>query len=258
MPARLSSALRNHLLQHGSLKNALQGGEIQIYSGTQPTTANDAVTGTLLATITKGSASRTKEVLSTGTITLATGASGSVNTVTVNGINIIPQGAVAFNTSLSQTAADLATAINAGLSTPEYRATAVGAVVTISALPGSGASPNTFVVTSTLTTITATYADMSGGVTSVNGLTLANAAAGVISKTTAETWSGTAANSGTAGWFRFVGAVNDPGSADSSEQYLRLDGNVATSGAILNMASTSITALATQTINSFNVTQPAE
>src|SRR5262245_17278078 len=111
MALRISTALRNFLCQHGSLRQALQNGIIEIYSGSQPAGGDSAVSGTLLATITKASGSRTAEVLATGTVTLTGGASGSVNTVTVDGINLIPQGAVAFNTSLTQTAADLAAAI---------------------------------------------------------------------------------------------------------------------------------------------------
>lgn len=257
MALRLSKGLRNFLLQHGSLKQALQNGEIEVYSGAQPTTADDAVQGTLLCRYTTGGNARTAEVLATGTVTLTGGAAGSINSITVNGINIIPQGAVAFNSSLNQTAADLAAAINEGLSSPEYRATASGAVVTISALPGSGAGPNGFVVTGSLTTLTATYGNLAGGVTAANGLRLGSASAGTISKVAGDTWSGTAAATGTAGWFRFKGSVADAGSADATETYVRLDGAVATSGSDLNMSSTSITASAIQSISAFAVTEPA-
>lgn len=258
MALRLSTALRNFLLSHGSCKNALQNGVLKIYSGTQPTTADDAVAGTLLCTFSKASGAVTREVLATGTVTLTGGASGSVDTVTVNGINIIPQGAVAFNTSLTQTATDLAAAINKGLSSPEYTATSSGAVVTIKAMPGTGVGPNGFVVTATLTTLTATYANMAGGVAAVNGLTFETAASGAVAKNANETWSGVAAATGTAGWFRFEGSVTDPGTSDTGAQYLRLDGSIATSGANLNMSSTSITSGATQTLSSFSITQPAQ
>lgn len=261
MALRLSKALRNFVLQNGSVKNALQNGILEIYSGTQPTTGDDAVSGTLLCTFTKNGGAYTAEIRSAGSITLTGGASGSVNTVTVNSVNVIPQGAVAFNTSLSQTATDLATAINAGLSSPEYSAVAVGAVVTIYAMPGTGTGPNGFVVTATLTTITATYINMgtvTAGVAPVNGLTLGSAAAGVIAKTAAEVWQGTAAASGTAGWFRFKGSVTDAGAADAVEAFIRLDGNIATSGANLNMSNTSIVAAAVQTLSTFQLTAPAQ
>lgn len=258
MALRLSTALRNFLLAHGPCKLALQNGVLKIYSGTQPTTADDAVAGTLLVTISKASGSVTREVLATGTVTLTGGASGSVDTVTVDGINVIPQGAVAFNTSLTQTATDLAAAINKGLSSPEYTASSSGAVVTIKALPGTGTGANGFVVTATLTTITASYGNMASGVAAVNGLSFETAASGALAKNSAETWSGSAAATGTAGWFRFGGSVTDPGTTDSAATYIRLDGSVATSGANLNMSSTSITAAATQTLSAFSITQPAQ
>jgi hypothetical protein len=256
MTMRLSTGVRNFLAQHGSFKQAFQNGKMEIYTGSQPSNADAAATGTLLCTVTKSSGARTAEVLATGTVTLTGGAGGSINTVTVDGVNIIPGGAVAFNTSLNQTATDLATAINQGLSSPEYRAEASGSVVTISALRGSGAAPNTFVVTATLTTITATYADMSGGVTAVNGLVWGNAASGVIDKASSETWSGVNAASGTAGWFRLYGSVADAGTLDSAGTTIRMDGAVAASGSELNIGTT-FTSAATTTISSLATTVPA-
>jgi len=257
MALRISTALRDFLLQHGSLKNALQNGKILVYSGAQPATADAAPTGTLLCVYTDNSGAHTPEVLATGTVTLATGASGSVDTITVNGVNIIAA-PVPFNTSLTQTAADLATAINKGISSPEYTATSSGTVVTISAMRGSGSAPNGFVVTGTLTTMTASYGNMAGGTDAVNGLQLDNAAAGSISKRSDQTWSGAAVAGGTAGWFRFVGSVTDSGIADSTESQIRMDGSVSTSGAQLNLSSTTIAATATQTISGFTASIPAQ
>lgn len=258
MALRYSTALRNFLVQHGSQKMAFQGGCLKVYTGTQPATADDAVAGTLLVTYTSAGAAHTREVLATGTVTLTGGASGSVDTVTVNSVNIIPQGAVAYNTSLTQTATDLADAINKGLSSPEYRASSSGAVVTITAIQGTGAGANGFVVTATLTTVTATYGNMAGGVTAVNGLKFGNAAGGVLVKDPTQTWSGTAGATGTAGWFRFEGSVTDPGSTDSAAVYIRQDGSCATSGAQMNMSSTSITSGAVQTLSSGSIFQPSQ
>jgi hypothetical protein len=50
----LSTALRNKLLDTGSLKTILAGGSIKIYSGAVPATADAAVSGTLLVTILNG------------------------------------------------------------------------------------------------------------------------------------------------------------------------------------------------------------
>jgi hypothetical protein len=257
MAVRLSTKLRNFINQDGSFKDAFQNGSLEIYSGSQPATADAAVTGTLLSTITKASGALTAEVLATGTVTLTGGAAGSVDTVTVDSVNIIPQGAVPFNTSLTQTAADLATAINQGLSSPEYRASSSGAVVTITALPGTGVGANGFVVTGTLTTITATYANMASGVAPVNGLRWGNAGSGVIDKLAGDTWSGVNVASGTAGWFRLKGSIADAGAADAGPTYLRLDGSVGLSGAEYNVSSTAFASGATHTISSFPVTLPA-
>ena len=254
MTLRLSTGLRNYVNADGSLKGALQNGVLNIYSGAQPATADAAPTGTLLATITAASGARTAEVLATGTVTLS-GSAGSVNTVTVNGVNIIDT-AVPYNTNLTQTAADLADMINNSRSAPNYKASSAGAVVTIIAERGTGASVNTFVVTATLTTLTATYANMAGGVTAANGLKMGTSVAGMLAKNAAQVWSGIAATSGTAGWFRFSGSVADSGVLDSAATEVRMDGAISTSGAQLNMSSTSITGGATQTIASFPITLP--
>ncbi len=53
MPARISTQLRDDMLGEVGLKAALKDGIIDIYSGAQPASADDAITGTLLATITE-------------------------------------------------------------------------------------------------------------------------------------------------------------------------------------------------------------
>jgi hypothetical protein len=87
-----------------------------------------------------------------------------------------------------------------------------------------------------------------------NGLEFGDAADGAISKASGETWQDTGIASGTAGWFRFVGNPTDDGSASTSLP--RLDGNVGTSGADLNMSSTAVVAGSTYTIDSFTLTLP--
>ncbi len=132
----------------------------------------------------------------TGTVTLTGGAAGSVNGITVNGVQIM-SGAVAYATSLTVTATAVAANINAFSSTPEYTAIAVGAVITITSTTG-GAAVNGFVVTATLTTITATYANMSGGVDGTaiaEGVTITGGTSGataVVTRVSLEsgTWEG--------------------------------------------------------------------
>lgn len=51
MAIRLSDAMRDFMLETGSVETALALGFLIIYSGSQPASANDAATGTRLATI---------------------------------------------------------------------------------------------------------------------------------------------------------------------------------------------------------------
>jgi hypothetical protein len=85
------------------------------------------------------------------------------------------------------------------------------------------------------------------------GLEFSAAVSGVIGKKSAETWSGYAVATGTAGWFRLK-AAGDTGVLSTTE--CRMDGACATSGGQLNMSSLSITLGALQAISSFAITQP--
>jgi hypothetical protein len=98
----------------------------------------------------------------TATVTLTGGASGSVDTITIGGVNVM-SGSVAFTTNLATTATAVAANITAHASTPEYTATAAGAVITISAASAAGSDPNGHAVLVTATTITFTKTNMAGG-----------------------------------------------------------------------------------------------
>jgi hypothetical protein len=87
--------------------------------------------------------------------------------------------------------------------------------------------------------------------------------AGVLAKAAAETWSGTAGQTGTAGWFRFNELVTDKATtlsaaAASSVTAKRLDGSIAVSGGDLQMSNTAIVAAAIQTVSTFNLTLAAQ
>ena len=255
MTLRYSTAARSFQAGIGSWKDCFQNGRIEIYSGAQPATADAAVTGTLLCTITNASGALTNEVLSYGLLSLDSGASGSVNTVTVNSIDILGA-AVNFNGTLTQTAADVAAQINAYHSYAEYVASSSGAIITITALPGSGTNPNTLVVAATYTTIAGTPTNMAHGVAAVNGLKFGAPASAVIAKLASQVWSGVNGNTGTAAYYRMYGSVADAGGTDTNLQYYREDGAIATSGAELNMSSTSLTSAATTTISAWSRTLP--
>jgi hypothetical protein len=101
----------------------------------------------------------------TGTITLTGGSSGSFNSITVGGVQIM-SGTVPYNTSLFITAEDVANNINSYGSDPDYVATValVGAnpVITLTAT-ADGSRANNLIVAATTTTITVTVTDMTGG-----------------------------------------------------------------------------------------------
>ena len=255
MTLRISTAARTFMAGIGSYKDAFNNGRIEVYTGAQPATADAAVTGTLLCTLTANSGARTAEVLSSGTLTLSTGASGSVNTLTVNGLEIMGA-AVAFVTDLPTTAAAVALQINTYHSYAEYIATSSGAVVTITAIPGSGTAPNTFVVAATYTTITGATGNMAGGVAAINGLRFGAPAGGSIGILPGQTWSGVNAATGTAGWYRRYGSVADTGALDSGLIYYREDGAISTAGAEWNLSSTALTIAAATTCNGSTLTIP--
>jgi hypothetical protein len=85
------------------------------------------------------------------------------------------------------------------------------------------------------------------------GLEFDDAVAGVLSKKSTETWSGTAGATNTAGWFRLQTQGDGGGSSATDE---RIDGACGTSGAQLNMSSTTITSGAVQSISTFQLTLP--
>lgn len=241
MTTKLSTALVNKLMDTGSFKDVFANCVIDIYSGTQPVGgANAAATGTLLCTVTKSSGALTAETKAVGGLTIA-GAAGSVNTVTVNGIDILG-GAVNFITDISTTAAAVCAQINTNPKNLMFVASNVAGAITITAVNGLGTLPNTWVVTGTYTTITGgTLINMAGGVDAVNGLRFGSAVAGVLSKATADTWSGTVAIGGQAGWFRMRTSQEAGTAEDTTFVYPRFDGAISTSGAQMNLGSLTLT-----------------
>lgn len=259
MTLRFSDGYRNAVQQLSSCKHVLNNAEIRVFTGTQPSDANQAETGTLLFKITKSGGTRTSEVRATGSTTLTGGSSGSVDTLTVNSIEVMGT-SVPFNTSLTQTAADVVTMVNNNPKNLLFFASSSGAVVTLTAKPGLGTLANGWVVAGTSTTITQSYVNIGSGVagvTAVNGVTFNGSTAGALTKNASETWSGTGVANGTAGWFRVIGSVADAGSLDSSAVQIRVDGAIATSGSEMNMSNTTVAISAVQTVNTFTITEPA-
>lgn len=93
-----------------------------------------------------------------GTVTLTSGAAGSIDDITVDGVSIM-SGPVSYTTSLSATATAVAANITAA--SLGYTAAAVGPVITITASVDGAAFNGNIVVDAT--TLTATHTNMTGG-----------------------------------------------------------------------------------------------
>ena len=234
---QMSTKLANLIASGQDVRSAIGNFKRLIYSGTKPTTADSAINGTLLATLTKDGGAATFETRPVWAITIA-GTMGGTVTVKMGGAPI--HAAVTSATDATTTAAALATAINGTTIKPfsGFTARSSGAVLSVIGPVGSGASLNALVCTTTVTgSVTATVAS-SGLPDGNNGTTLGVAAvnccdfdarsvAGVM--TSSQTWStASAAATGTATWFRDVYDAADTGTASTA--FLRKQGSVTTTG----------------------------
>ena len=96
-------------------------------------------------------------------ITLASGSSGQVENIQVDGV-YITIGTIPFNNTLEQTAKDVAFNINQHVTIPNYRATSLGTKVVISADdPGTAANNRTLVSAYTGVIITPNSTTLTGG-----------------------------------------------------------------------------------------------
>lgn len=84
-----------------------------------------------------------------------------------------------------------------------------------------------------------------------NGLEFDAPVAGVLNKAAAENWKFNGDADGTAGWFRFMGNPTD--SLGSSTTLARIDGNIGTFGADLNLSNINIVTGAPNTVDVFRL-----
>ena len=115
------------------------------------------------------------ETPASGTVALG-GTQGSITSLKVNNVEVLGK-TIPYNNSLTQTAADVATQINAYASDPayaagqpKYSAKSSAATVTITAGSGTGATPNGYAISATASqnegdNLTAATTAMAGGVT---------------------------------------------------------------------------------------------
>ncbi len=251
MSLQLSTKLANLIASGQDVRSAIGNFKRLIYSGTKPATADAAINGTLLATLTKDGGAATFETRPVWAVTIA-GTMGGTVTIKMGGAPI--HAAVTSVTDATTTAAALAAAINATTIKPfaGFTASSSGAVLSIIGPVGSGASLNALVCTASVTdSVTATVAS-SGLPDGSNGTTLgvdavnccdydARSVAGVLTST--QTWSDTSADAGsTATWFRDVYSDADTGAASTA--FLRKQGTITTTGGggDMELGSTLITA----------------
>lgn len=123
----------------------------------------------------------------------------------------------------------------------------------------SGSQPATADLAATgtlLVTVTLSSGAFTPG-SPANGLEFGTASAAAIAKAVGAIWSGVIAVTGVAGWYRLYANATDAGAEDSGYIYPRIDGAVGVSGAEINLSSTSLTALATLTLDTYQLGIPA-
>lgn len=270
MAITLSTSHANAQGMGCSLQELYTGGELQIFTGTPPS-VDAAYTGTLLVACTLAGAARTAEIQATAIIELTGGAAGSVDNITIGGYEVLGA-AVTFNSSLTQTAADVASQINkyAGAAIKIW-ATSSAAIITLRACPGQGTALNGKAIVCSCTTITNAInggsADNMGegaggstaGVAAASGLTWGEIAAGVLTKT--GTISGTPGATGAAGYYRVEGCNTPTGTSvadvPTSTPRYRIQGTCGLSGAdMIFNGTTTITASVSHTVTNLALTIP--
>lgn len=176
--AAVAEALAIAIEAGGAVRARVAGAAIQITAqvpgtaftiSTSTTDVNaNSTTPTAVVTHLQANVAEVAEVRATGAVQITAGSfNPSFNTiiqVTVNGTSLLAI-AVPWSSSNEATANALANEINNNTSTSGYSASVVGALVTITAAPGTGATPNGFDVQSLVTgDVTTVDTDMSGGV----------------------------------------------------------------------------------------------
>jgi uncharacterized protein YbjQ (UPF0145 family) len=253
---QLSTGLRNSLLGTNSLADILADGVIKIYTGSAPASADDAITGQELVTITKNSA--TTKVAKKVTLTV-TVANSEDYIITLNGVELT------YTSDTDATADE----ISAGLKTLIDDAQGLGAngVINVPKLYGLFTVIDVSGGTGQIT-IEAVNAGVDFDIEVSSNISLEidresaygihldpnGIANGIISKKGSEIWSGVCSLSGVAGYFRFI---KDDDDGTSNTTAYRIQGSVGTSNADMLVTSVNFASGATQTVDSGTITFPA-
>lgn len=258
-----STGLVDFVASHGSVRTAMNNCRVMIFSGTMPTGPDAADVGygssTLLVTLTANGGAYTPEVRPAWHFTMS-GAGGQIDSIKIGGIEQLPA-PIAYSTSISTLAADVVAAINNNGAAIDFTAAVTGAgsdEVTIYGPVGVGDSLNGLTLSVTASGgLTATESNsgavQTAGSPAVNGCQFDyEPATGQIRSVSGVPWSGVAVASGTATWFMMV--TDGDSGASSSTTARRIIGSVGTSGADLDLSSTSVTAGITITANDWYLT----
>lgn len=249
MALRFSTGAVNALQENGCLKEVFHDCIVDVYSGAQPASADDAKTGTHLVRLTLAGGAFTAGIKSTRRIDKATityGIDGDDYVLVINGtsytytaVNGDDDDAVALA---------LAALVDAS---PVVDAYAAANVIYTRAIYGGVdyTIANTGTTTGGNNVIAAVIANAR-----INGLQWADSVIGALSKE-AGVWEGENLASGTAGYFRMkANAVDDD---SESTTLVRMDGNISTSNAPLIIAgSINLVEDATTTIQAAAITRP--
>lgn len=249
MPLRLSSGAVDALQENGCLKEIFHDMIIDIYSGAQPASADNAVTGTWLGRMTLAGGVFTAGIKSTRRMDKATityGNDGDAYALVINGTSYSYTSEVGDDDDAVALA--LAALVDAS---PVVEAYAAANVIYTRAIYGG--VDYTITNTGTTTGGNNVVASVTANVR-INGLQWADSVLGVLSKE-AGVWEGVNLASGTAGYFRAkANAVDDD---SESTSLVRMDGNISTSNAPLIIAgSINLVKDATTTVQAAAITRP--
>ena len=269
MTIKISTGLRDVRLSSASLRDTYNRGcsKILIYNGAAPASPDDAVTGTLLCTITNGSATVKAKQKIRFTPTPGTAVAAEWN-ITLNGVKFtfVDDGTAA----VAEICTGLYNLIRAAIDTTSI--TTPPGKLNIPAVYGkftltdnatsldieAATAGDSFDYTTTVTGAGAGTGAVATSVVTADAYGLqfetdADAISGILEKLSTQTWSGAAVASGVASYFRHV-LDSDSGTLSTSEP--RIQGSVGTAGADLNFNTVNFVLGATYSISTYPVTDP--
>ena len=256
MALNRSTGLRNKLLDTGSFKSIMARCFINIYSGSRPASANDAVPGAsvLLAVVSKsGSNASGAELVTNGTFASDTGWTKGTGWTIAAGVATSDASQVADSDLEQEQAGSLLLNDHAYEVTVTITRTAGAITPMIGGTAGttrssSGTFTETIYASASQTISMRADEDFAGTVDDFEITPLATglswdtaAAAGELLKSQTETWQeDEVLATGVAGWFRIYEATDTPSGASTT--LARLDGTIGTSGADLNLSTVNLVA----------------